>query len=185
MHSRPVRTSSSRAADSTRLRRWRAAAADEVPLPQFVATLADVYRASGQTGLAREQYDVMDAIARLLRSSGVRSDLELTLFNVEHGIELERAVTLARKARQERPSIEGDAVLAWALARTGRCEEALVYSKRALRLGTRDAAKFFQRGMIERCLGHDAAAKQWFGRALRTNPTFSAHWAPVARRYGS
>ena len=160
-------------------------AADQVPLPQFVGTLADVHRASGQQALAREQYAVMGAIERLLRSSGVRSDLEITLFNVDHGIKLDRAVSLARQARRERPSIEGDAVLAWALARTGDCQEALGYSKRALRLGTRDASKFFQRGMIERCLGHDAAAREWFQRALETNPHFSAHWAPIARRYAA
>ena len=45
-------------------------------------------------------------------------------------------------------------MLAWALARNGRCAEALPYSQAALRLGTQDALKFFHRGMIERCLGH-------------------------------
>ena len=69
----------------------------------------------------------------------------------------------------------------WALARNGRCTEALPYSKRALRLGTRDALKFFHRGMIERCLGH-RAARAWFRRALALNPDFSLLWAPVARR---
>ena len=156
-------------------------AADAVPLPQFVATLAEVYRASGRTALAREQYAVMAAIERLLRASGVRSDLELTLFEVEHGIDLKANVATARRARADRPSIEGDAVFAWALARAGRCEEALFYSNRALRLGTKDAARFFQRGMIERCLGRERTAKTWFGRALEANPYFSAHWAPVAR----
>ena len=72
---------------------------------------------------------------------------------------------------------------AWALARNGRCAEALRHSNRALRLGTLDAAKFFHRGMIERCLGNRAEAKSWFRRALRLNPRFSVLWAPVARRY--
>ena len=36
--------------------------------------------------------------------------------------------------------------------------------------------------MIERCLGHDRAAKAWFGRALDLNPHFSIRWAPVARQ---
>jgi tetratricopeptide (TPR) repeat protein len=75
--------------------------------------------------------------------------------------------------------------LAWALARNGRCDEALRYSKRALRLGTLDAAKFFHRGMIERCLGDTAEAKSWFRRALALNPHFSLLWAPVARRYAT
>jgi Flp pilus assembly protein TadD len=79
-------------------------------------------------------------------------------------------VALARAAHAARPSIDGDDVLAWALARNGQCAEALHYSQHALRLGTRDAQKFFHRGVIERCLGHPAAAKQWFARARATNP---------------
>jgi Flp pilus assembly protein TadD len=72
-------------------------------------------------------------------------------------------------------------VLAWALARNGRCAEAEHFSRRALRLGTRDALKFFHRGMIERCLGNSDEARSWFGRALALNPNFSLRWAPVAR----
>ena len=79
----------------------------------------------------------------------------------------------------------GDDVLAWALARNGRCGEALAHSKRSLRLGTRDAAFFFHRGMIERCLGRPAAARSWFTRALDLNPHFSVLWSPTARRYAS
>ena len=95
--------------------------------------------------------------------------------------QLGRALALARQAQRARPSIDGDDVLSWALARNGRCAEALPYSRRALRLGTLDALKFFHRGMIERCLGHDSDARGWFERALRLNPQFSLLWSPVAR----
>ena len=125
----------------------------------------------------------MSAIERLLAANGVRTDLETALFDVDHGIRPGRSLELARQAQSARPSIDGDDVLAWALARNGRCGEALVYSKRALRLGTRDALKYFHRGMIERCLGNHASARDWFGRALRLNPHFSLLWSPVARRY--
>jgi hypothetical protein len=100
----------------------------------------------------------------------VNVDLEIALFDVDHGIRLPRALALARAARAERPSIDGDDVVAWALARNGRCGEAVRFAKRALRLGTLDAPKFFHRGMIERCLGHRAAAAHWFARARATNP---------------
>jgi tetratricopeptide (TPR) repeat protein len=97
-------------------------------------------------------------------------------------VRLGNALDRARRAWRERPSIEAEDVLAWALARTGRCEEALGFSRRALRLRTLDAAKFFHRGMIERCLGRHADAGAWFRRALELNPHFSLVWAPVARR---
>lgn len=158
-------------------------AVDRVPLPQFVTTLGDLHRARGREQLARRQYDVMGAIQRILETNGVRLDLETALFNVDHGIRPRETLALARRARALRPGIDGDDVLAWALARNGRCGEALTYSQRALRLGTRDALKFFHRGIIERCLGRPAASRRWFTRALELNPNFSLLWAPVATRY--
>lgn len=160
-------------------------AVDAVPLPQFVATLADIQRAAGNEPAAREQYALIGAIERLLRAGGINSDLELALFRVDHGIRLKESLALARSARAARPSIFGDDVLAWALARNGRCAEARPYSERSLRLGTKDASLYFHRGMIERCLGRDADAGVWFTRALETNPHFSLVWSPTARRYAS
>ena len=63
-------------------------------------------------------------IERLLVANGVKIDLETALFDVDHGIRLRRVVALARAARADRPSIDGDDVLGWALARNGRCGEA-------------------------------------------------------------
>src|SRR5206468_769131 len=160
-------------------------AVDTIPLPQFVSALGDMYRVAGNDPEARKQYALIGVIRRLLAANGVRTDLETALFDVDHAIRLPQSLALARVARSERPSIDGDDVLAWALARNGRCTEALGYSKAALHLGTRDALKFFHRGMIERCLGHQAAAKAWFTRALRLNPRFSLLWAPVASRYAA
>jgi tetratricopeptide (TPR) repeat protein len=153
-----------------------------VPLPQFVSTLTDLYLAEGRPAEAREQQRLVRAIERLLVANGVRTDLETALFDADHG---RRSLELARRARHARPSIDGDDVLAWTLARNGHCSEALRYSRRALRLGTRDALKEFHRGMILRCLGDDAGARTRFRRALTLNPHFSVTWAPVARRYAS
>ena len=122
--------------------------------------LGDLQRADGRPAEARRQYALIGVIERLLVANGVETDLETALFDVDHGIRLRASLALARRAQRERPSIDGDDVLAWALARTGHCGEALRYSRRALRLGTRDALKYFHRGEIERCLGHRAAARE-------------------------
>lgn len=157
-------------------------AVDTIPLPQFVGQLGDMLRASGRPAQAERQYATEDGIRRLLAANGVKTNLETALFDVDHGLRLRQSLALARKAQRERPSIDGDDVLAWALARNGECGEALGYSKRALHLGTHDATKYFHRGMIERCLGNGAAARAWLGRAVALNPHFSVLWSPVARR---
>jgi tetratricopeptide (TPR) repeat protein len=157
-------------------------AVDEIPLPQFVGLLGDLHRADGQPVLARRQYGLVGVIQRLLIANGVKTDLETALFDVDHGIRLRHALALARRAQADRPSIDGEDVLAWALARNGRCADALRWSQQALRLGTRDAVKLFHRGMIERCLGHRDTAHAFIRRALALNPHFSVVWTPVARK---
>jgi tetratricopeptide (TPR) repeat protein len=156
-------------------------AAEAVPLPQFVALLADLHDAIGQPAEAAEQRALMDAIQRLLAANGVRTDLETALYYADQGIRLDEALVLARRGQAERPSVLGDDTLAWVLERNGRCEEARTASDRALRLGTKDALAWFHRGMIERCLGDEQAARTWFARAIELNPHFSVRWAPQAR----
>ena len=109
------------------------------PAAGHVAQLGDLLASAGRTGEAREQYALVGSIERLQVANGVKVDLETALYRVDHGIRLRDSLSLARRPRRERPSIHGDDVLAWALARNGRCAEALVHSKRSLRLGTRDA----------------------------------------------
>jgi tetratricopeptide (TPR) repeat protein len=154
-----------------------------IPLPQYVSNLGDLLRSEGRMREARRQYALIRVIQRLLVANGVKTDLETALFDVDHGIGVPNALRLARAAHADRPSIDGDDVLAWALVRNGRCSDALRWSQHALRLGTEDATKFFHRGAIERCLGHESEARLWLRRALDLNPHFSLLWAPVARRW--
>ncbi len=161
------------------------AAATAVPLPQFVALLADLYDRTGNRRAAREQIATVRAIDRILTANGVRTDVESVVFDADHGIGTATLVARARAARAARPSILGDDALAWALARTGRCGEARQWSERSLRLGTRDALVFFHRAEIERCAGNRNAARGWARRALALDPAFSVRWAPVARRLAS
>jgi tetratricopeptide (TPR) repeat protein len=158
------------------------AAADAVPLPQFVALLADLHERAGDRREARRHVATVRAIDRILASNGVRTDVESAVFEADHRIGVRTLVARARAARAARPSILGDDALAWALARTGRCDEARAWSERSLRLGTRDALLFFHRAEIERCAGNREAARSWARRALALDPSFSVRWAPVARR---
>ena len=157
-------------------------AVDTVPLPQYVSTLTDLYLVAGRAAEARRQLRLVGAIERLLAANGVRTDLETAVFDADHGLRLADALTRARRAYAERPSIDAADALAWALVRNGRCAEALTYTRRALSLGTLDALKLFHRGMAERCAGRAAAGRPSFRRALALNPYFSLRFAPLAER---
>src|SRR5205823_11969897 len=82
-------------------------AADLIPLPQYVGALGDLYGATDRPVLAHRQYALIGAIERLLRANGVKTDLEIALFDVDHGVDLPRALRLARIGQADRPSIDG------------------------------------------------------------------------------
>jgi tetratricopeptide (TPR) repeat protein len=156
-------------------------AAEAVPTTSAVALLGDLLERSGRTREARMQRATVQVIERLLRINGVRVDLESAVYRADRGSQPAETVALARRARAERPSIYGDDAFGWALARAGRCDEALTWSTRALRLGTKDPLLFFHRGYAEGCAGNSAARRTWYAHALALNPEFSVRWAPVAR----
>ena len=156
-------------------------AVDTIPLPQFVTQLGDLFQTTGQEALAKEQYELMDAIRELFVANGSKVDLETSVYYSDHGIRLPEALELARSARADRPGIYGDDALGWALTRNGRCDEALPYADASLRLGTQDASLYFHRGMVDRCVGKERSARTWFAKALEINPHFSLLWAPVAQ----
>jgi tetratricopeptide (TPR) repeat protein len=156
-------------------------AADAVPTLQAVALLGELLDRGGRGAEARRQRATVAVIERLLEANGVQVDLEASVYRADHRIRPEETVALARRARADRPSIYGDDALGWALARAGRCEEALPWSIRALRLGTKDPLLYFHRGFAEGCAGNRSEMREWYRRALALNPEFSVRWAPVAR----
>ena len=155
-------------------------ALEAVSLPEYAGGLAETLAAAGRDDEAREAYELLDIMQRLLEANGARTELETALVDLDRNAGVAAALARAREAYAERRSIEAEDILAWALYRNGRCEEARTHSELARRLGTRDALKHFHRGMIERCLGRPAEAKAAFSRALAINPHFSPRWAPVA-----
>jgi tetratricopeptide (TPR) repeat protein len=153
-----------------------------MPMPEFVITLGDLYQVTGQSENARQQYQLLETIEKLYRANGVDMDMEIALFNADHGLHLEETVALARKAYANRPSIQAADALAWALYKTGQFEEAQKNSNEALKLGTKDALKFFHAGMIAHALHDDQQARQYLEKALAINPHFSVLFADQAQQ---
>jgi tetratricopeptide (TPR) repeat protein len=136
----------------------------------------------GQNKAADQQYKLVGTIEKLYRANGVDLDLEIALFNADHDQNLTETLTLARNAYANRPSVYGADVLAWTLYKTGNYSEAKKYSDEALRLGTKDALKYFHAGMIALKLGDQIQAREYLEQALTINPHFSVLHAEEARR---
>jgi tetratricopeptide (TPR) repeat protein len=155
---------------------------DRLPVPEYAIFLGDVLARDGRPAAARRAYALVSRLERVMAGNGVRTELQTALFDLDHGVAPRAAVARARAAYRAAPGVSAADAVAWGLERTGRCAEALAWSRRSLALGTKDGLFLFHRGMIERCLHGDEAARPWFERALDANPTFSLRWAPVAAR---
>ena len=105
------------------------------PLPEYVIALGDLYTVDGQPTEAARQYDVVHVEEQIFRANGVNMDLELALFQADHG-DPGAGLGAARAEWGRRHSILVADAYAWALYRTGHLSEAAHYSKKALALGT-------------------------------------------------
>lgn len=151
------------------------------PSVEDVAALGDLYAMRGHPDLAEAQYAVVEAARELARASGVNVDLEIALFDADHG-DPEGALAAARAEWRRRKSIHVADAYAWSLYASGRLRDAARLSDRALSLGTRNATFLYHAAMIERALGHDAVALRLMNHALRLNPRFSVLHAATAER---
>jgi tetratricopeptide (TPR) repeat protein len=152
------------------------------PSPEVVILLGDLYHLAGKSDEASRQYDLVRAIERLYRVNGVNVDLELSLFDVDHGLQRRIALERARAEYTRRKSIYVADALGWALYANGRYQEARRYAREALRLGTRSALFHFHAAMIDLRLGHLRSARTHLQRVMEINPNFSFWHKESARR---
>jgi len=157
------------------------AVVERLPLPQFVVALGETELAAGRRAAARRDFALVDAERRLLRAAGVDTDVDIALFEANHGSPA-RAVELARRGRLRAPSVRSADALGWALTRAGRPAEGYAWARRALRLGSRDATFLYHAGMSARAAGRRDAARKLLRRALALNPRFSPLYGPRAQR---
>jgi tetratricopeptide (TPR) repeat protein len=151
------------------------------PSPEYVIALGDMDTVAGRHADAARQYATVRVEERLFQAAGVDVDLELALFDADHG-DPAKAVAEARAEWNRRHSILVADAVAWSLFRAGRAVEALPYVRFAGQLGYRSALLAFHAGMIERATGDRPAAVRDLRRALDINPHFSILYAETARR---
>jgi tetratricopeptide (TPR) repeat protein len=153
-----------------------------IPLPDYAASLGDVYARIGRADEVRKQYDLVEYIGLLNTFNRVLYNRELALFYLDHDRKPVEALDLARKELEVRADLYTHDVLAWALYKNGKPGEALPHVAEALRLGTKDARLLFHAGMIHRAAGDAEKARTYLQRALEINPHFHLLQAEVAQR---
>ena len=157
------------------IRRWRALVA-RLPQPEYVIGLGEAELAAGRVRAAREDFALVRVQQRLLARAGVNTDVELAVFESDHG-DAARGLRLARRAWAAAPSVRSADALGWALTRSGRREEGLGWARRARRLGSADPLFAFHAGMAARggerqrllrfALEHGLGARPWQAKQAR------------------
>lgn len=149
--------------------------------PEYAAALGDALLAQGRREEAERAYARALRLEARLAAHGVRTELDRALFLLDRDRELTRALDLARVGYRLQPGVEGSHILAWALYKNRRCEEARSYSERALRLAPTDQDALYHRALIERCLGNAPQSAAFVRRLRALNPLYFRSAASAAQ----
>jgi tetratricopeptide (TPR) repeat protein len=157
---------------AARLRR----AAQRLPLTSTLVLLSQVERSLGHPAAAAAALDTARAQQRLYRAAATDPDAEAVLFEADHGSPA-AAVALGRRVWQAAPSVRSADALGWALTSAGGPAAGYVFARRAVALGSRDAAFRLHAGIAAKEAGLAGPA----ARHLAIAASARAALAPEAR----
>ena len=130
--------------------------------------LGDLYTRQGQAEEAKRQYELFESLERA--NAAAENDWHhLVYFWADHNQNLDEALALARRAREQRADIHTCDALAWTLFKQGQFTEAKAAIDEAMRLGTRDARILYHAGLIYDELGEHQKATKYLKLAREMN----------------
>jgi tetratricopeptide (TPR) repeat protein len=145
------------------------------PQPEALALLGDLLASSGDAAGAARQYATIRQISRLSALSGSVYDRLLLQFELDHGGATDDLLARARAALAERQDAYGHDVVAWALYRLGRFDEAATEAAAAQSAGIVDARIMFHAGAIAIARGDAEAGRAQVAGALALGPALDSH----------
>ena len=146
--------------------------------PATLGVVSDAYAALGDTAKAAEYVTVMEVAVGEQPGTYHRA---WSLFLLDHGRRVPEVLAAAQAELEGRRDIHGYDLLAWALHKSGRPQEARAAAAAALAQGTQDPMFLYHAGMIALAAGDAAAAREHLQRALAIAPAFD-HAAPAIAR---
>ncbi len=152
------------------------------PMVQYAGALHDLYEITGKPAEAARQAEMVDVAARLDRAAGFKANRTLALVYANQDRNLAESLALAEADFAVRQDVYTSDVLAWALYKNHRIEEARRASQAALKLGAPEALFFYHAGVIAYASGDAAAAGAYLEKALALNPGFDVRQASLARK---
>jgi len=146
------------------------AASDIVPQPETLAILGDVLDASADPAAAKAAFETVRFIGELGSVQGAVYDRQLIRFELDHGGASAATLAAARASLADRPDSAGHDLVAWALYRLGRFDEAAAEIEAARGYGADDARLRFHDGAIAFARGDRAGGIALLEDALADGP---------------
>lgn len=146
------------------------AAAAIAPQPETLALLGDLLATSSDESAAGRQYETVRFIGRLGEVGSAVFDRVLLRFELDHGGASEAVLAKARASLAGRPDSGGHDMVAWALYRLGRIDDASAEIAAAAADGAADARLVFHAGAIALAGGEAVGGRAALERALALGP---------------
>jgi tetratricopeptide (TPR) repeat protein len=156
------------------------AAAAIAPQPETLALLGDLLTAAGDAEAAEEQFATVRLTGELSELAGSVYDRQLVAFELDHGRATEATLEAARAALRARPDAAGHDLVAWALHRLGRHDEAAAEMDLAQACGIVDARIPFHAGAIATARGAESDGRGLLERARALGPALDPRDAAEA-----
>lgn len=154
---------------------------ERAPLPGAAILLSDLQARAGDAEGAEASDELVRALLALQEEAGQVVDLELALFEADRG-QGRRALALAERTYDERPTVFAADAIAWALHVTGDDAAAVPFVEEALRLGTKDGLLHFHAATVFAATGNDDRARASLRTVFEHDPWFSFRHQAAARR---
>ncbi len=153
-----------------------------VPMPEFAAALEDLYSLAGNPAESRKQRDLLDAIDKMNRASGERTNRNVAVICADHDRNLDRAAELVENEVKVRPDVYTYDALAWVRYKQKRYSDAETSAEKALALHTPEPAFYYHAGMISAAMGNRDEASARLTRVTELNAAFDPIQGPIAKR---